>query len=70
MAGAGGGRGGGFRIGAYSLDWRNPIHYLIAWVLATLLLLVIAGFAAPLAIAFAAAVAFGTLIGVANLRRG
>lgn len=78
MAGyeAGGGTGGlppgqgPFKLGPYTFDWRNPISYLIAWGLATLVAIALAAVVPGLAVAFAAMVLFGTFIGLANLRRG
>lgn len=67
-AGAVGGSGG-FRLGPYTFRWSDPKSYLLMWVLATMVLLVVAGFAPAIAVAFAAAVLFGTLIGATQLGR-
>jgi hypothetical protein len=63
-------KGAPFKLGPYTFDWANPISYLIAWALATLVAIALAAVVPGLAVAFAAMVLFGTLIGLANLRRG
>lgn len=62
-----GGSSGGFSVGPYTLRWSDPLSYLVLWGLSTLLLLILAGVVPPLAIAMAAAILFGTLLGGTQL---
>ena len=59
-----------WKIGPWELTWKNPFHYLILWTFTTLILVVIAGISPQLATLFAVGVLVGTLIGVADLKRG
>lgn len=57
------GPGRGFAIGGYTFEPRgNPIHYLVLWGLTTLVCLALAAPLPGLAVAFAAAMLFGTLM--------